>query len=76
MRAARANWASADGWEYSGVEDSAQYDYYHDRWVYSSYRQGKFSFCPPRIFCLSTKYPWMYQYTYGSGSWGTGGWGA
>lgn len=70
------DWASADGWEYSGIEDSAQYDYFHDRWVYSTYRQGKFSFCPPRIFCLSTKYPWMYQYTYGSGSVGNGGWGA
>lgn len=69
-------WAALDGWEYNGIQDSAQYDYYHDKWVYSTYRQGKFSFCPPRIFCVSTKYPWMYQYTYGSGSYANGGWGA
>lgn len=70
------SWASLDGWEYNGIQDSAQFDYYHDKWVYSTYRQGKFSFCPPRIFCVSTKYPWMYQYTYGSGGTGIGGWGA
>lgn len=69
-------WASLDGWEYNGIQDSAQYDYYHDKWVYSTYRQGKFSFCPPRIFCVSTKYPWMYQYTYADGGSESGGWGA
>lgn len=70
------SWASALGWEYNGIEDSAQWDYYHDKWVYATYRQGKFSFCPPRIFCVQTKYPWMYQYTYGSGAFGSGGFGA
>jgi hypothetical protein len=69
------DWAAADGWEYKGIQDSAQWDYYHDKWVYSTYRQGHFSFCPPRIFCLQSKYPWVYIYTYGSGGYGNGGYG-
>lgn len=69
------DWAAADGWEYKGIEDSAQWDYYHDKWVYSTYRQGHFSFCPPRIFCVQSKYPWVYIYTYGSGHYGLGGYG-
>jgi hypothetical protein len=69
------DWAAADGWEYKGIQDSAQWDYYHDRWVYSTYRQGHFSFCPPRIFCVQSKYPWVYIYTYGSGHYGNGGYG-
>lgn len=61
-------WAAALGWSYEGVRSNSQWDYYGDRWVYRTYTQGAFRYCPPRIICIQSKYPYAYVDTYGNGN--------
>jgi hypothetical protein len=69
------SWASVLGWAYEATVDRDQWDYYGDRWVFRSYAQGHFSYCPIRIGCLQHMYPWEYVDTYADGGAGTAGWG-
>jgi hypothetical protein len=60
-------WAAALGWSYRGVQSQAQWDFFGDGWVYRNFSQGKFELCPPRFWCIQTRYPWIYIDSYGNG---------
>ncbi|MFD1936678.1 MULTISPECIES: hypothetical protein [Nonomuraea] len=62
-------WAAALGWSYEGVRNNAQWDYYGNRWVYRTYTQGAFHYCPPRVICVQKVYPNITIDTYGNGNW-------
>ena len=67
--------AAVLGWSYGGTVDKSQWDYYGDKWVYRSYAQGKFDYCPPRIICIQHMYPYEYVDAYGNGRATTAAWG-
>jgi hypothetical protein len=69
------SWAATLGWSYEGMIDQDQWDYYGDGWVYRSFAQSHFQYCPPWIGCLSHMYPYEFVDTYGDGGAGTAGWG-
>lgn len=62
------SWAGADGWSAGGRQDESLWDYYGNHWVWRSYTEGKFDFCPPRIWCFQTVYPYIYIDIYGDGT--------
>lgn len=66
-------WADALGWSYDGlVQAPNPVDYYAPEAPgirFDTLREGKFEYCPPRIFCLDTAYPRYTYRVYGTGEW-------
>jgi hypothetical protein len=60
------------GWRYSGI--SSQFDRYYTyggnaNGGHHSFRQGHFQWCPPRVVCISDKYPYVNIWGHRDGSW-------
>lgn len=53
------NASNIAGWRYDGLTDKADFYYNYRgsgrRGAHSTFRNGKFSFCPPRILCIRTR---------------------
>jgi hypothetical protein len=60
-------WASALGWQYRGTTEVSAWRPFGDDTAVRTYAQGHFDFCPPRIWCVQTKYPYVYLDVYGTG---------
>lgn len=60
-------WASALGWEYKGTTEVSSWRPFANNTAVRTYAQGHFDFCPPRIWCVQTRYPYVYLDVYGSG---------
>jgi hypothetical protein len=60
-------WASALGWEYKGTTEVTSWRPFGNATAVRTYAQGHFDFCPPRIWCVQTRYPYIYLDVYGTG---------
>jgi hypothetical protein len=60
-------WASALGWEYKGTTEVTSWRPFGNNTAVRTYAQGHFDFCPPRIWCVQTRYPYIYLDVYGTG---------
>jgi hypothetical protein len=69
------SWASFLGWEYKGTTEVSAWRPFGDASAVRTYAQGHFSFCPPRIWCVQTKYPYAYIDVYGTGDRMVSKWG-
>lgn len=60
-------WASAMGWTYRGTTEKSWWRPFGNNTAVRTYAQGHFDYCPPRIWCVQTRYPYMYLDVYGTG---------
>lgn len=61
------SWASFLGWDYKGTTEVSAWRPFGDNSAVRTYAQGHFAFCPPRIWCVQTRYPYAYIDVYGTG---------
>jgi hypothetical protein len=69
-------WASVMGWEFKGTTEISAWRPFGDNTAIRTYAQGHFDYCPPRIWCVQTKYPYAYLDVYGTGDRFVSKWGA
>jgi hypothetical protein len=69
-------WASLLGWEFKGNTEISAWRPFGDNTAVRTYAQGHFDFCPPRIWCVQSKYPYAYLDVYGTGDRFVSKWGA
>jgi hypothetical protein len=69
-------WASAMGWEYKGTTEVSSWKPFGNNTAVRTYAQGHFDYCPPRIWCVQTRYPYVYLDVYGTGDRVMSKWGA
>jgi hypothetical protein len=69
-------WASVLGWDYAGTTEVSSWKPFGNNTAVRTYAQGHFDYCPPRIWCVQTKYPYIYLDVYGTGDRMMSGWGA
>jgi hypothetical protein len=69
-------WASVLGWDYEGTTEVSSWRPFGNSTAVRTYAQGHFDYCPPRIWCVQTKYPYIYLDVYGTGDRFMSKWGA
>jgi hypothetical protein len=69
-------WASVLGWDYAGTTEISSWRPFGNNSAVRTYAQGHFDYCPPRIWCVQTKFPYIYLDVYGTGDRLMSKWGA
>jgi hypothetical protein len=69
-------WASVLGWQYKGTTEVSSWEPFDNSSAVRTYAQGHFDYCPPRIWCVQSKYPYAYLDVYGTGDRLVSKWGA
>jgi len=68
-------WAGAIGWTYRGTTEKSAWRPFGNNKAVRTYAQGHFDYCPPRIWCVQSKYPYVYLDVYGTGDRRMSKWG-
>jgi hypothetical protein len=69
-------WAGVMGWDYKGTTEVSSWRPFGNNTAIRTYAQGHFAYCPPRIWCVQSKYPYVYLDVYGTGDRMMSKWGA